>query len=127
MLKRIIAPFLAWLVGSISWSIIWYSMTRIRPDEPMILAIGMIGLLVLIVVGIVWVGWYFSSVGMGSIRLLQLENMARIITAVYLSQKYDVPVEELPDTMTPQEMEERAKRIQAEKELAQLRGNAQGC
>ena len=98
-------------------------MTRIRPDEPLILAIGMIGLIVLIVVGIVWVGWYFSSERMGSTRLFQLENMARIITAVYLSQKYDVPVEELPDTMSPQEMEERAKRILAEKELAELRGD----
>lgn len=102
-------------------------MTRIRPDEPLILAIGMIGLLVLIVVGIVWVGWYFSSERMGPTRLFQLENMARIITAVYFSQKYDVPVEELPETMTPQEMEERAKRILAEKELAQLRGDAEGC
>lgn len=92
----------------------------------MIWPVGMKGLLVLVVVGVVGIGWYSLGGSMGPNNLLQFENMARIVTAVYLSQKYDVSAEESSDTMTPQEMEERAKRIQAESQLAELQGSEEG-
>lgn len=75
-------------------------------------------------VGIALYFWRDKATGATN---LQFENMARMVTAVYFSQKYDVRPEELFDTMTVEEMEERAKRIQAESQLAELRGNESGC
>ena len=127
MLKQIIPPILTSLVGSIIWSIIWYLMVRFGPDEPMIWAIGMIGLLVLIVAGVVGVGWHIVRDKVDPKSIAQLELMTRVTTAVYFSQIYGVTPDELAGTITIEEMEERAKRIQAENRLAELGSTGEGC
>ena len=89
----------------------------------MIWAISAIGFLLLIVVGVVGIGWYFWRDKQAPDAEVKFENMSRFVTALYLSQIYQVDVEQLQSATTPQEMEERAGRLQAEKELATLRGD----
>ena len=123
MSRRLIIPVVGWLVGSIAWAGVSYVITRLREHDPMIWSISAIGFLVLIVVGVVGIGWYFWRERQPSNASAQLESMARTVTAVYFSQIHGVAVDELQDAMTPQEMEEKAKRLKAERELAELRGH----
>tara|TARA_Y100000310_G_scaffold328100_1_gene395633 strand:- start:24374 stop:24721 length:348 start_codon:yes stop_codon:yes gene_type:complete len=104
-----------WLLGNGAWSITILILARFVEDTAMIAIISAVGFFILIVIGVVGSGWYLLRERPAPTSAL--ENMARWVTAMYFAQRYEVSPEALLDLSTPQAMEERARRLQIEKQL----------
>lgn len=81
------------------------------------LVISMLGFLVLIVSAFIFVALYFLR-GPRPHVYVQTENMARYVTGMYFAQQYGVNPTELVNLNHPQAMEERARRLQLEQQVA---------
>lgn len=112
-----------WCIGNILWGFITRIATQISKESPMIEGIGY---LVLIVLGICGAWWYLwgRSRRPNDIDIM-LDNMGRHIMSIYFAQQYNVNAKDLVDLNHPQAMEEKAKRLQSERELAKLKSPTQ--
>lgn len=114
--RKVGVPIIGWFFGNIAW----WSITKGMDETAMVTAITMIGFLILIVVGVIGIGWYFLRERRSLTTTDALENMARWVTLMYFAQKYNVSPDELGGLDTPQAVEERARRLQVERKLAKL-------
>ena len=114
--------FITWFAGNVLWGITTYIFTRVAENSAMMelvaFTVGLIGFLVLIVVGLVYIMFREKD---GKTATAQYEQMAKYVTMMFLAQEYEVSPRDLADLNNPQAMEERAKRIKVERELSSIR------
>jgi len=115
ILRRIWIPILAWFLGNITWSLVIFGFTKFTEQTVMVPAIGAIGFLVLILVGVIGTGWYFLRERTSPTTEITMNNMARWVIAIYFAQRYKVEPDALIELSTVEAMEERALRLVAER------------
>lgn len=86
----------------------------------MVTLISMFGFLVLIVVG--FLALVFRNKPSAT-NIVQYEMMARFVTMSFIALEYGINPTDLKDLNNLQAMEERAKRIKAERELSALKNH----
>jgi len=109
-----IRVIVGWLVGNILWGVVVFSVARIAEEAAMIEAIGAVGFLVLIVVGLVYLMFREKQ---SPNAAMQNEPYTRFVVMVMIALQYNVKPGDLSDLNNPQAMEERAKRLQVERGL----------
>ncbi len=114
--QRWVRPLISWLGGNVAWGVAIFVFTKIAGDRAMIEAVGLIGFLVLIVIGLAYI--MLRDRG-GATSTAQYETMARYVTMMFLAQEHGIRPGDLADLSNPQAMEERAKRLQIEASLRQ--------
>ncbi len=119
--RRAGIPIVAWVLGNLAWVIAIFMLNKFIEETAVLAVVSAIGFLLLILVGVVGTGWYFLRERQSPTTTASLEHMARWVTAMYIGQRYEVPPETLLGVGTPEAMEEKARRLQEEKELAKLR------
>ncbi|MCZ6614473.1 MAG: hypothetical protein O6920_01645 [Chloroflexi bacterium] len=107
---------IVWGLGNITWASATFVFSKFVEDTEVLWQISAIGFLFLVLVGVVGAWWYF-------LRERQSptpdENMARWVTAMYFAQKYNVSPDDLLTLNSPEAMEERARRLIAERHAAE--------
>ncbi len=115
--QRWVRPFILWLGGNIAWGVAAFVFTKVSEDRAMIEAVGLIGFLVLIVSGLAYT--MLRDRG-GATSTAQIQTMAKHIVIMLIAQEYAISPRDLADLDNPQAMEERAKRIKAERALSTM-------
>jgi hypothetical protein len=109
----------AWCIGNVLWGFITRVATRISAESPMLEGIGYLALIVLGICGAWWYLWGRTWRTGGTER--HIDNMTRYVVAMYIAQQHGVPPAQLVGLGSPEAMEERAKRLVSDEELAKVR------